>query len=366
MRFLSSLVVLVWVMAGCGHAPALIGVENPKVLVDSVAGAGHVRVMITTTRVQSADTAQFYSDRRARTLGLAAVTVSIPPGHVPGALEAPKRLPPDPRREFAVTDPVVYERDGDFIAEVNAELARRAPKDRNVLLFVHGFNTTTSDAVLRVAQFTQDSGFTGVPVLFTWASAGKVTRYVYDLNSALVARQMLEEASGLLVQTKALGFDVFAHSMGTFLVTETMVQSALRGNLGSSGRLSNIMLAAPDIDIDLFRTQMEQIGPSGGNIFVLLSHDDVALKVSRRLAGGVSRVGAADDKVLADMGVTVIDLSAVHLKGTDSHRKYAASPGVVQVIGEALRRNHYQSAPTAPAVVDLLQGMPVLGPILGG
>ena len=59
------------------------------------------------------------------------------------------------------------------------------------MFFVHGYNNTTSDAVLRLAQFVEDSGFEGVPVLFDWASAGELTRYVYDLNSSLIARDKI-------------------------------------------------------------------------------------------------------------------------------------------------------------------------------
>ena len=86
-----------------------------------------------------------------------------------------------------------------------------------------------------------------------------------DVTLRVAGRPLLEQASAVLIRTRARRFDLFAHSMGTFLTMETIVQSSLRGNFGSSGRLANVMLAAPDIDIDLFRAQMGQIGNAGGN-----------------------------------------------------------------------------------------------------
>ena len=55
------------------------------------------------------------------------------------------------------------------------------------------------------------------------------------------------------------------------------------------------MLASPDIDIDLFRTQIGLLPPSIlERMYLLVSADDRALLMSRRIAGGVPRVGAAD------------------------------------------------------------------------
>ncbi|MBL4558392.1 MAG: alpha/beta hydrolase [Rhodobacteraceae bacterium] len=141
---------------------------------------------------------------------------------------------------------------------------------------MHGYNNTTSDALLRMAQFVEDSGFQGVPVLFSWASAASLTRYVYDLNSALVARPKIGEISAIMARTNAEGYDVFAHSMGALLTMEAMRDQAQLGRLNNTGRLQTIILAAPDIDMDLFRSQLEQIDTKFDRFYVLLSEDDSA------------------------------------------------------------------------------------------
>jgi esterase/lipase superfamily enzyme len=55
-----------------------------------------------------------------------------------------------------------------------------------------------------------------------------------------------------------------------------------------------IILAAPDIDLDVFRTQLEVIGPLSPPMTVLVSRDDVALSLSSTLAGARQRLGIVD------------------------------------------------------------------------
>jgi esterase/lipase superfamily enzyme len=345
-------------VASCERPPELVGVVNASVPVDAVPDVTRHRLFVTSTRQASEELGALYSSRRASDLGLASVVVTVPPNHVVGQLERPKDLPPDPRTEFSVIDPIVFRTDDAFIAEVNRELAKRPVGQRSVLLFVHGYNTSTSDAILRLGQFVEDSGFAGVPVLFTWASAAQLPRYVYDLNSALVARVQLKEMANILRRTRAERFDILAHSMGTFLIMEGLVDAHLSG--GARGNIDHIVLASPDIDIDLFRTQISVLPQATLNrIFILASKDDGALRISRRLAGGVDRVGAANAEELGQLGVTVIDLSEIEDSGSGSHSKFAGSPEVVKLIGAAFRSGASVGGPPLPAVDGLLQNLPI-------
>jgi esterase/lipase superfamily enzyme len=262
-------------------------------------------------------------------------------------------------------DPVIYRSDASFVAEVNRELAKRPPNERKILLFVHGYNNTTSDAILRLSQFVEDSGYQGVPVLFTWASAAKAPRYVYDLNSALVARGKVGEMADILAKTKATNIDIFAHSMGSFLTMEGLVDAEQEGRLGTRKSIDTIMLASPDIDIDLFRTQLAQLPrPVIERIFLLVSADDAALRFSRRIAGGVPRVGAADTAELEEFGVTVIDLSQIEDSSSGSHSKFAGSPEVVKLIGAGLNSAGRFGETNTPVLGKLIGNLPitVLGP----
>ncbi len=359
LRLFLSLLILSTVSA-CSRAPDLVGINNARAPVAAEDGTTQRTVFIATTREATDVAGAFYSGERAPELGFASVVVSIPPTHVTGALERPAKLPPDPATEFAVIDPVVYGSDNSFVRYLNRELAKLPAKDREILLFVHGYNNTTSDAILRLAQFVEDTDFNGVPVLFTWASAGRASHYVYDLNSVLVARPKLLEASRVLGRTNATGFDIFAHSMGSLLTMEAIVEASLAGRHNPGGRLKNIMFAAPDIDIDLFRSQISRLRPDQRNFYIFVSEDDAALRLSRRLSGGVERVGSADAAELSELGVTVIDLSEVDDSTSGSHSKFAGSPEVVQLIGGSLETANFDEDARPPTLVEVLDGVPVV------
>jgi esterase/lipase superfamily enzyme len=360
-RFVSLIAALLaLVLVGCSRPPELVGIDNPATPAESVPQVRSHRVFIITTRQASEVVGAFFSAGRAPELGLASVDVTVPPNHVPGQLERPRRLPPDPRTEFAVVDPVVYGSDAPFISEIDREIAARPPGQRRLLLFIHGYNTTTSDAILRLTQFVEDTDFPGVPVLFTWASAARAPRYVYDLNSALVARVKLKEMADMLARTRVESVDILAHSMGTFLTMEGLVEAQQTGRLDRGGRIATIMLASPDIDIDLFRAQIGLLPPSIlTKMYVLVSRDDRALRVSRLIAGGVPRVGAADAAELEQLGLTVIDLSEIDDSSSGSHSKFAGSPEVVQLIGAGLNSAGRFDESATPGLNELLAGMPI-------
>ncbi|MBP7000021.1 alpha/beta hydrolase [Amaricoccus sp.] len=360
MRFAGLAALVVLVLIGCSRPPELIGVDNPEAPALSLPDLDRHRLFIMTTREATEVVGALYSAERAPDLGLASVEVTVPPTHLPGQLERPRRLPPDPRTQFAVVDPVVYHSEAAFISRVDEELAARPRGQRRILLFVHGYNNTTSDALLRLSQFVEDTGFPGVPVLFTWASAARAPRYVYDLNSALVARVQIKHMAEILSRTDAESLDVFAHSMGAFLTMEGLVDAAQTGQLGRRNRINQIILASPDIDIDLFRTQLAQLPQDvRERMYLLVSKDDGALRFSRRIAGGVPRVGAADTAELEDLGLTVIDLSEIDDSSSGSHSKFAGSPEVVRLIGAGLNSVGGFDAANTPGLDEILADVPI-------
>jgi esterase/lipase superfamily enzyme len=355
------LTLLAVLLASCTRPPDLIGIDNPTVPVDSVPDLTRHQIFIATTRQASEVTSTFFSSGRAPEVGLASVVVTIPPTHVVAQLERPTRLPPDPRTEFTIVDPVVYSADAAFIADVRRELAQRPAGQRRLLLFVHGYNNTASDAILRMAQFVEDTDFEGVPVLFTWASAASASRYVYDLNSALVARAKIRDVVDVLERTGAESVELFAHSMGTFLAMEGLVDGAQTGRLDRrAASINHIVLASPDIDLDLFRTQLGQLPPTiREKMYLLVSKDDGALRASRLIAGGVPRVGAANAEELEKLGVTVIDLSEIEDSSSGSHAKFAGSPEVVRLLGAGLNSVGRFGEQNTPTLNQILAGAPI-------
>ncbi len=354
------LTLVLFVSVSCSRPPPLVGVDNEKKPASSVAAATKQRVYIATTRQASGAEGVFYSGQRGNEIGLASVVVSIPPNHKPGELERARTLPPDPEKHFAIIEPTVYSNDKAFVRALDASLSEMPAQDRNVLFFVHGYNTTISDAILRLAQFVEDTQYEGIPVLVSWASAAKPLQYVYDLNSALSARSDFLEASKIVTSSKANQFDLLAHSMGAFLTMEAISQAELKGEFNRSRRLRNVILAAPDIDFQVFKKQLELISHNNQEFFVLISADDGALSFSKAISGGVDRVGAADAVELAKLGVTVIDLSQISDSKSGSHSKFVGSPEIVQLIGEGIRTSSRFGKRTHSELIEFVAGAPIL------
>lgn len=167
-RARTVLVVLVsLLLLGCSREPEIIGIENPSIEAATIPDVSRHRIFIATTRAPSDEPGVLLSASRASSLGLASVDVTVPPTHVVGQLERPKHLPPDPRTEFTAVDAKIYGNDAAMIEAINREFAARPVGQRKLLLFVHGYNNTASDALLRLAQFVEDTDLQGVPILFS-------------------------------------------------------------------------------------------------------------------------------------------------------------------------------------------------------
>ncbi len=323
-------------LAGCGGPPRTLALSD--VATGDTAGA--IRIFVATTR-ESAEEPQYFSGERGPRLSFAKLDITVPRAHKPGELELPAQGGGvDPARHFAVTS--VERLDlAPVVARVKREIQARPAAERDVLVFVHGFNTNFADAAFRFAQIVHDAGYKGVPVLFTWPSRGQLLAYPYDRESAFYSRDFLE--LNLRAIARDLGttrIDILAHSMGTLLTLETLRQASIRGDGSFGGKLRDVMLAAPDVDLDVFRTQMRQIKRP---VTVFVSADDRALAFSRRFAGDKTRLGAISSKdaeIVAGLekaGANIIDLSEISTSDRLNHGKFASSPRVVQLIGRRLQ-----------------------------
>lgn len=331
----SALVALV-LLAGCGgHAK---GVMAPVALAQP-STTSQVDMLVATTREPSGDPATLFSGERSPTLSMTDVAVSIPPDsrRKPGTVQWPRKLPPNPETDFAVTRVRKLASDDE---------ARNWFQVHNVgghvLLFVHGFNNRYEDAVFRLAQIVHDSGAQATPILFTWPSRARLFDYNYDKESTNYSRTALEDTLRTLASAPHVkDITILAHSMGTWLTMESLRQMGIRdGRIAP--KIENVILASPDIDLDVFAKQWVDMGKARPKFTIFVSQDDRALAVSRLISGDVSRLGAIDPTAepyrtqLETAGITAIDLTKVQTDDGLHHGKFAESPEIVQLIGQRI------------------------------
>jgi esterase/lipase superfamily enzyme len=303
----------------------------------TAAGATAHTILVATTRKRDDRPGTFFGGERAKPLDYAKIEISVPERHKAGEIEWASEAPGNPKTDFVVRQAAYLDGEKEFVRSLNAQLAMRPRGSRKVLLFIHGYNTMFAEGLYRFAQVVHDSKSPAVPVLFTWASRGQLTQYVYDTNSATSARDDLERTIRLAFASDAEQVNILAHSMGNWVTVEALRQIKISGGLSQIGKLGNLVLAAPDIDIDVFKSQMQRFGKPRKPFYIVLSKDDQALRASSFIAGGQQRLGADGNTAeLAALGAVVIDMTDVKATDSSHHGKFAQLAEVAPQLGAVL------------------------------
>lgn len=297
--------------------------------------AAEHRIYLATNREPARDPGYIFSGDRNPDTTYAFVDVSVPAVHKVGEIErAPNPSVADPARYFTARRLGIFRNEQDYrqhLAKVIRERGGRA------LVFVHGYNTAFDDAVYRITQVAHDSGFPGAVILFTWPSAASVVDYLYDQNSVMVSRDALENLLRLVADAGATHIDLVAHSMGSLATMEALRQLAITNDPNLGGKLADVILASPDIDADVFKSQIQRMGKPKMNMVILSSRNDRALDLSGLIAGRRERLGAVlNAEEFAKLGVTVVDVTGMQAGDPLNHTKFADNPALVKLLGVAL------------------------------
>lgn len=298
---MARFLVLLLVLSAC--------TPRADAVVRAAAGVSATETLyIATSRSELADGT--FSSGREETEHYLRMTVSVPPERLQGELAYPEGPRADAKTQFFVTGRTDYAGEAQFRATLAKEFARRAPADREAVLYVHGFNNTFGDGVLRLAQLSHDYRITGVSVHYSWPSAGSALGYEYDRDSLLVARDGLERLIETLRTSGARTVVIVAHSMGALLTMEALRQIEI-GRPGEVMRLiDGVVLISPDIDVEVFHSQARRIGKLPQPFAIFVSRKDRMLFLSALLTGQDHRLGnIVSAAAVADLQVQVIDVT---------------------------------------------------------
>jgi esterase/lipase superfamily enzyme len=173
-------------------------------------------------------------------------------------------------------------------------------------------------------------------MVFSWPSKAGLFDYAYDRESAMWSRDDFERVLSSIVAAPGGGrVHIVAHSMGTMLTLESLRQLYARYGDTVAGRIGAVVFAAPDIDMDVFSSAINRIGPLAGKITVITATNDRALALSGRIAGGMTRVGAAEKAAIEQLGVRVLDASEAGW-GIINHDLFLSNAEVQRVIRRSI------------------------------
>jgi len=293
-----------------------------------LAGGTPETIFVGTTR---ADGPEGFGFDRAEAASYLRYDVAIPSDREPGEVNwPPKTRKPDAKRDFLTLDERRFGSPKEFSAALRAAMKLRGQTD--AVVYVHGFNNTMAEGVYRVAQMHHDLEVPGVAVHYAWPSRGSALGYVYDRDSVLFARSGFVD---LLDQVEAAGAKnivIVAHSMGATLTMEGLRQVVLRDGRGALDRVSGVVLIAPDLDLDVFRSQAKDIGELPQPFVIFGSSRDRVLNISATIAGSGDRLGNMDGIAeVADLKVTYLDTAAYNT-GT-GHLNLGENPALLKLFG---------------------------------
>lgn len=270
-------------------------------------------------------------------LDLGYCVVSIPRTHQTGEMENPSilrlELSARPDRHLMLQE-VVRQEGQDFYSAVRQRVAQSPQHD--LFVFVHGFNVNFESAARRTAQIAFDLRYSGAPIFFSWPSQGKTWQYTVDeTNVAWAVPHLKRFLTELAQNSDAHAINLIAHSMGNRALTQAIYE--LGYECQQERKLfQQVILAAPDIDADVFREQIApQLTRFSSRVTLYASASDEALAASK-LVHGSRRAGESTNQPVIIPGMETIDVATTEL-GPLGHSYYGSCPLLLQDLAAILQ-----------------------------
>ena len=254
---------------------------------------------------------QFGSQRSSLKYGWC--TVSIPNTHEVGQIESPSiwkfEFWEDPAKHIVIHKVDLLQKDSFF-----RKLSSRVKKSngKQSFLFVHGYNVSFTDAAKRTAQMAYDLGFDGEPVFYSWPSKASTSAYTNDEATIQWSKLNMERfLEDYIERSEAEQIYLIAHSMGNRGLTRALID-LLQEKPHLKEKIQEVILAAPDIDADVFK---EEIAPKmvenlQSPVTLYVSAEDAALLASDAVHG-YRRAGDSRQGVLVVDGIETIDATGL-------------------------------------------------------
>lgn len=223
-----------------------------------------------------------------------------------------------------------------FWADLRAACAKFDNGARHALIFLHGYHTSFEKAARRTAQLKADLQHEGPAAFFSWPSADHMLGYASDKaaieGSEAIIRDFLVD---FVQRAGADKVHIIAHSMGNIGLLRAMDAIARDAATLSGVRFGQIVLAAPDVDSQLFRSLAQAYSQLAARTTLYVAENDRALGGSKWLHGQYARAGLAPPVVVVP-GVDTINVSQINL-GMLGHGYVAGLDKVLADIHTLLR-----------------------------
>lgn len=229
-----------------------------------------------------------------------------------------------------------------FFTDLREELREVSEVDRVIVVYVHGYNVSFDEAAVRAAQIGFDLKVAGVTAFFSWPSCATAPGYLIDGNRIEGSEQHLADfLVNLSREADARTVHIIAHSMGNRGLARAVQRITAQASAAAGLRFGQIILAAPDIDVALFRDLAGVYPKISDRTTMYVSRRDRALATSKFLQKShpagftppVTVVPPIDTIEVADIDVTLL-----------GHSYYAEAEPLLYDMHALLRNNPPPSA----------------------
>jgi esterase/lipase superfamily enzyme len=226
----------------------------------------------------------------------------------------------------------------EFLDALNSRL--EAARQKEVLIYVHGYNNKFLDATVSATFLASDFNFVGVPVLFSWPSEGNFLHYPGDEDQVRLSRDAFVELVQLIKEIKGLQkLHLLVHSMGSRLgvygIEWLDLQKAIPRPV-----FHHLIFAAPDVFVTEFDFALSRLRNQSNRITLYVSERDRPLECSMTFHNGNARAGQAGAHIVPRVDVDTIDVTLA------DPQQPASAP---------CRGNHSYIFENEPVITDLHQ-----------
>jgi len=264
--------------------------------------------------------------------------VSIPHDHKIGKIERPSiwrlEFSEDPKKHVVIQSIDLLNKDI-FFKNLSDNIKKSTKKSS--FLFIHGYNVSFADAAKRTAQISYDLLFDGEAVFYSWPSRGITADYTVDEANIEWAQTNIKNfLNDYLSRSDADEIYLVAHSMGNRGLTRALV-ALMTEKPELKNKIKEIILAAPDIDADVFKRDIapQMVSKTQKPITLYVSSDDIALKASRQVHGSL-RAGDAGSGVVLVKGIETIDASGIDTSFI-GHSYFAETTSIISDIFDLIK-----------------------------
>lgn len=221
-----------------------------------------------------------------------------------------------------------------FLTGVQRQVDRSRQKD--VLLFVHGFNVDFDSCLVRTAQVALDLPFNGAVVAYSWPTQGGV--FNYDADEPVNAKSVEPFREYLTRLRDGLSDDarihVVVHSMGNRIVLHALSEFPESRVVPP---IDNLVLCAPDVGLTDYRRWAPAAAQRCRRVTLYASRGDAALIVSKG-KHAEQRAGDAHPPAVIE-GVETIDCSGIDAMSFMGHSYYSGNVEVLADLFMVLKRD---------------------------